>query len=243
MGAVGRPDYQGKIYVAESGEESHGFHRKPETETMKGFCLLMVAVLMPVEAFSWSGCATNAFVNEVRRFEEIGNTANFILSKKNYSLHKLKKLLSPVIRISNEKTEYVNSYNPIVQSPSYSAYFSERGFTSTAYKPHGIPYSKNFRGISLEFDVTNNMRFITFTSVKIGISFITEPDFSSVFVLKDKLYPGRKMHIRWFAKTSRSDIKSLSPVIYAVSVIPGNIEDSLEPYDRGIDEYDSQYCR
>ncbi len=212
---------------------------------MRGFCLLVVAVLMmPVEAFSWSSCATNAFVNEVRRFEEIGDNANFILSKKNYSLHELKKLLSPVIRISNEKTGYANSYNPIYRAPAYSAYFSDdNGFTSTTYEPDGIPYSKNFRGISLEFDVTNNMRFITLKMVKIGISFITEPDSSSTFILKDKLYPGRKLHIRWFAKTSGRDIKSLSPVIYAVSVIPGNIKDSVEPFDEGINEYDSQYCR
>ncbi len=211
---------------------------------MKVLCLLLSAFLMPAEALSWSGCATNAFVNEVRRFEETGNTANFLLAKENYSPRKLRKLLSPVIRISNEKTGYITTYAPARNAPVYYAYYSDdRGFVSTGHEPDGTVHRGSFRGVSLEFDITNNLRFSTLKTVEIGISFIKRPDSSSTFILRDKLYPGRKMHIRWVAEVSSRSPASLVPVIRSVSVIPGDIKDSLEPYERGIEEYDSRYCR
>ncbi|HDH52988.1 MAG TPA: hypothetical protein ENH24_00710 [Nitrospirae bacterium] len=232
-----------------------------ETKTMK-FLLLLFLLLMPVEAFSWSGCATNAFVNELRRSEETGNSANLILNQKNYSLHELKRLLSPVIQLFDEKAEYIDNFNPLYQPPTYYTYFSDNGeFTPTVYEPGGIPYSNDFKGISLEFDIMNNLRFTTLKKVRIGISFTTEgaserniagfsfsrnftpPDSTSIFILKDKLYPGRKTHVRWFAKTSSPEVKSLQPVIYAVSIIPENIDDSFELYEKGINEYDAGYCR
>jgi len=211
---------------------------------VKVFCLLLAALLMPVEVFSWSGCATNAFVNEVRRFEEIGNTANLLRGKEDYPPHKLRKLLSPVIRISNEKTGYVTTYFPGYKAPVYHAYFSDdRGFVSTGYEPAGIAASGNLRGVSFEFDITNNLRLITLKTVEIGISFTEVPDSSSTFILKERLYPGRKMHIRWFAETSGRRPESLVPEIRSLSVIPGDIKDSVEPYESGIEEYDSRYCR
>jgi len=211
---------------------------------VKVFCLLLAALLMPAEALSWSGCATNAFVNEIRRFEETANKANFLLGEETPPPHKLRKLLSPVIRISNEKTAYVTAYSPIYKSPVYYAYFSDdRGFVSTGYEPGGIPASGDLRGVSFEFDVTNNLRFSILKTVEIGISFTGYPGSSSTFILKDRFYPGRKMHIRWFARTDARNLKSLVPVIRSLSVIPGDIKDSVEPYERGIEEYDSRYCR